>query len=99
MATNIEIDPELIERAMRLGGKRTKKGAVAEALEEYVRRREQMKIIELFGEVEIDPSYDYKAQRKRPILVVLLKRVLGVCGPLLPYIGVVIAAPTLDPLT
>lgn len=66
MATNLDIDPRLLEKARRLGGHRTKRAAVQEALEEYVRRREQMKIIDLFGTVEFDPRYDYKRQRKRP---------------------------------
>jgi len=66
VATNLDIDPRLLEKARRLGGHRTKRAAVQEALEEYVRRREQMKIIDLFGTVEFDPRYDYKRQRKRP---------------------------------
>ena len=65
MATNLEIDRDLIEKAIRLGGKRTKKAVVQEALEEYIRRREQMKVIELFGEVDFDPDYDYRTQRRR----------------------------------
>ncbi len=65
MATNLDIDPALLEKALRLGGKKTKKAVVTEALEEYVRRLEQMKIIEMFGKVDFDPAYDYKKQRRR----------------------------------
>lgn len=64
MATNIELDENLLTKAMSLGGMRTKKEAVNEALSEYVQRREQLKIIELFGKVEFDDTFDYKKQRK-----------------------------------
>jgi len=65
VATNLDIDLELIDKAIRLGGKKTKKAVVNEALEEYIRRREQMKVFELFGKIEVDPDYDYKDQRGR----------------------------------
>ena len=64
MATNLAIDDRLIEEARKVGGHRTKKAAVTEALEEYVQRRRQMKILRLFGQVEYDPGYDYKEQRR-----------------------------------
>ena len=64
MATNLAIDDKLIEKARKIGGHRTKKAAVTEALEEYVQRREQMRILGLFGQVEYDPGYDYKTQRR-----------------------------------
>lgn len=66
MATNLDIDQELLEKARQLGGHRTKKATVVEALEEYVRRREQIRLLELFGTIDYDPDYDYKAERKRP---------------------------------
>ncbi len=65
MATNLDIDRKLMERAMQMGRKKTKKSVVIEALEEYIRRREQAKVIDLFGKIDYDPDYDYKAQRKR----------------------------------
>lgn len=65
MATNLDIDEALLDKARRLGGHRTKKAAVTEALMEYVQRREQMKILELFGTIEYDRSYNYKTQRRR----------------------------------
>ena len=64
MATNIELNESLLTKAMKLGGMRTKKDAVNEALAEYVQRREQLKITELFGKVEFDEAFDYKEQRK-----------------------------------
>ncbi len=65
MATNIEIDNDLIQEALRLGGHRTKKRVVEEALQEYVQRRKQIKVTELFGTIEYEDDYDYKKQRRR----------------------------------
>jgi len=65
MATNLGIDEMLLERALRAGGHKTKKETVNEALREYIQRRKQMEIINLFGKIDFDPSYDYKRQRKR----------------------------------
>jgi Arc/MetJ family transcription regulator len=65
MPTNLAIDDKLLEEAVRAGGHRTKKAAVTEALKEYIQRREQAKIVELFGTIEFDPKYDYKKQRRR----------------------------------
>jgi len=65
MATNLAIDDELLEEARRIGGQRTKKATVTEALQEYIQRRRQREVVKLFGTVEFDPRYDYKAQRRR----------------------------------
>jgi hypothetical protein len=65
MATNLAIDPELLERALEVSGERTKKAAVTRALQEFIARREQARILDLFGTVEIDQAYDYKAERSR----------------------------------
>ena len=50
---------------MKLGGMRTKKEAVNEALAEYVQRREQLEMMQFFGKVEFDETFDYKEQRRR----------------------------------
>jgi hypothetical protein len=65
MATNLSIDPALIERALELSGERTKKAAVTRALEEYIARRRQKRLLELMGKLEWDTSFDYKAERSR----------------------------------
>ncbi len=65
MATNLDIDRELIEKAIRLGGKKTKKAVVIEALEEYIRRHEQIEVVDLFGKIVFEHGYDYKKQRKK----------------------------------
>lgn len=65
MATNLSLDPKLIERALQVSGERTKKAAVTRALEEFIARRRQRNILELMGKLEWDGSYDYKAERRR----------------------------------
>ena len=66
MATNLALDDELIEKAKRLGGFKTKKEAVNAALKEFTQRRDQMKIIELFGTIDYDPDYDPRKLRGCP---------------------------------
>lgn len=66
MPTNLAIDDRLLEEAQKIGGQPTKKATVTEALREYIQRRKQAKIVELFGTVEFDSKYDYKKQRRRP---------------------------------
>jgi Arc/MetJ family transcription regulator len=65
MATNLALDDKLIEEAQRSGKHKTKKEAVTAALEEYVRRRKQLRILDAFGSFEFDPAYDYKAERRK----------------------------------
>ena len=65
MATNLSIDPKLLDRALEVGGERTKKATVTKALREFIARREQKRILELFGSLDWDPNYDYKAERSR----------------------------------
>lgn len=65
MATNLQLDKGLIEEALKLGGHRTKRAVVEEALREYVQRRKQIRLTELFGTIEYDDDYDYKEQRRR----------------------------------
>jgi Arc/MetJ family transcription regulator len=65
MATNLQIDDSLISKAVKLGGHKTKKAAVTQALVEYIEHLEQAKVVLMFGTVEYDPSYNYKEQRKR----------------------------------
>jgi len=65
MATNLSIDPKLIERALEVSGERTKKAAVTKALQEFIARRGQKRVLDLFGKLEWDPAYDYKAERRR----------------------------------
>jgi Arc/MetJ family transcription regulator len=63
MATNLQVDDQLIVQAVKLGGHKTKKAAVTQALIEYITNLEQEKILSMFGKVDYDPEYDYKKQR------------------------------------
>ena len=65
MATNLAIDPNLIERALEVSGERTKKAAVTKALQEFIARREQKKLSGLFGSLDWEAGYDYKKERSR----------------------------------
>jgi len=65
MVTNLAIDDSLIEKARIIGKRKTKKAAVIEALSEYIQKRKQMEITELFGSIEYEKKYDYKKQRGR----------------------------------
>ena len=65
MSTNLAIDDRLIEEAQKVGNHRTKKEAVTAALDEYIRRRKQLGILEMFGKVDFDENYDHKLERDR----------------------------------
>ncbi len=65
MPTNLAIDDKLIEEARKVGRHKTKKEAVTAALSEYVTHRKQLEILSIFGTVEFDPKYDYKAERRK----------------------------------
>ena len=64
MATNLAIDDALLEQAREVSGLRTKKAVVTQALMEYIQKRQQSKLLALFGAVQYEADYDYKAQRK-----------------------------------
>jgi Arc/MetJ family transcription regulator len=63
--SRLAIDDELLEEARRIGGHRTKRATVIAALQEYIERRKQKKILDLFGQIDYDPDYDVRKQRFR----------------------------------
>ena len=65
MVINLFLHPDLIDRALEVSGERTKKAAVTRALEEFIARRGQKRLIELMGKLEWDTSFDYKTKRSR----------------------------------
>jgi len=65
MATNLAIDEELLKEALKIGGYRTKKETVNEALKEYINRRKRKNILKAFGRIEMVEGYEYKRERKR----------------------------------
>ena len=65
MPTNLNIDDALLDEALAASGKKTKREAVTTALSEFVQRRKQKKVLELFGKLEWSPNYDHKKERER----------------------------------
>lgn len=64
MPTNLAIDDGLLLEAQKVGRHRTKRETVTVALQEYIQHRKQQEILSLFGEIDYDPRYDYKRERK-----------------------------------
>ena len=65
MPTNLAIDDKLLEDALKIGGKQTKRETVNEALREYIQRRKRLRALAAFGTIAMDPTYDYKKLRRR----------------------------------
>ena len=65
MPTNVSLDTKLVHAALKVSGERTKNAAVTKALEEFVARRRQKGLIELFGQLEWDSNFNYKGERSR----------------------------------
>jgi len=65
MATNLAIDPILLEKALEVSGLKTKKETVNLALHEFINRHKQLEILDLFGKMDPDRNYDYKKGRSR----------------------------------
>lgn len=65
MTERLTIDSALLDRAIAVGGERTKKAVVTKALQEFIARREQRRVAALMGKLEWDDSFDYKAERSR----------------------------------
>lgn len=63
MPTNLSIDDALLSEAVKEGGLKTKRATVNEALREFIQRRKQLQVLELFGTIDFDPSYDHKKGR------------------------------------
>lgn len=64
MPTNLGIDENLLKTAQKVGGHKTKKNTVNEALKEYIMKRKRKGILSIFGKVEVEPSYNYKKERR-----------------------------------
>ena len=62
---NLAIDQELLREALRVSGLKSEKDTVNLALKEFVIRRKQLEILNLFGRFNPDSDYDYKKGRNR----------------------------------
>lgn len=63
MPTNLAIDDDLLKLALKVGKLPTKNETVNQALKEFIEKRRQREIIQLFGKFDPDPDYDYKSGR------------------------------------
>lgn len=67
LATKLAIDPALLERALEVSGEATKEAAVTLALQEFIARREQLRVLKLLGKLQWDDTFEVKAERSRRI--------------------------------
>ena len=63
--TNLNIDDRLLNEAVKVGGRRTKRETVNEALQEYIQRRRRLELVKYFGEIDFYPGWDYKKARRQ----------------------------------
>jgi Arc/MetJ family transcription regulator len=63
--TYLAIDDDLLTEALRVGGRRTKRETVKEALTEYVQRRKRRAFAQLFRTVDFREDWDHKQARRR----------------------------------
>jgi Arc/MetJ family transcription regulator len=64
MPTNLKLDDQLIEATVKLGGFKSKQQAVNAALAEFVHRRKRLRILDLAGQIDFEPGWDYKQMRR-----------------------------------
>ena len=64
MRTNIDLDDALVDEAMKLSGAKTKKEVVDLALRALVKARKKKDLLDLVGQIDIDPGYDHKKARQ-----------------------------------
>ena len=64
MNIQLTLDQTLVQEAQQLGQHETETAAIITALQEYITRHKQLAILELFGQIEYEPDYDYKQQRQ-----------------------------------
>ena len=65
MPGNLKLDAKLVEQAVKLGNFKTKEDAINSALAEFVTRRSRLRILDLAGQIDFDPEWDYKQMRRR----------------------------------
>ena len=65
MPANLSLDRELVDKALKVSGEKAREAAVTRALKEFISRREQRRILELFGTLEWDETYHYRQERSR----------------------------------
>ncbi len=65
MASNLNIDPGLLDRAFSIGGFKTKRQTVNQALKEFIARRKQRETLAFLGTVEFSDDFQAGPERRR----------------------------------
>jgi hypothetical protein len=65
MKNRLSLDSKLVDAALEVSGEPTRQAAVTRALEEFIARRCNPRLLELMGKLEWDTGYDYKSERSR----------------------------------
>lgn len=64
MRTNVVLDENLLDEAMRLSNTKTKKEVIHKALKEFVENRKRLNLFDLSGKIKFAEGYDYKGMRE-----------------------------------
>jgi hypothetical protein len=64
---DLDLDLDLVEQALAVSGEKSREAAVRRALQEFIARRKQKRLLELMGQLEWNDGIDYKVERSRPI--------------------------------
>ncbi len=64
MRTNVVLDDDLINEAIKLSEVKTKKDVINIALREFVATRKRSNLLELEGKIEFSDNYDHKVLRE-----------------------------------
>ena len=66
MTHSLNLDEALIREALEIDDHQNLEAVIEDALREYIQRRQRRKILDLFGMIDYDDTYNYKAQRQAP---------------------------------
>jgi hypothetical protein len=64
MVTPLQIDQTLLQEGLALSNHPTATALIEAALREYIQRRKQLKVLELFGTIDYEEEYNYKQQQQ-----------------------------------
>ena len=64
MRTNIVLEDSLVKEALKYSKAKTKKEVIHQALEEFVKNRRRLNLLDLAGKIEFARAYDYKSLRE-----------------------------------
>ena len=64
MTHSLNLDEALIQEVMAIDDQQSLEAVIETALREYVQRHQRRKILDLFGTIDYDDTYNYKAQRQ-----------------------------------